>query len=95
MPSMTRTLNQPAASRPGLERNGTTPLQRRMAERLAEIKARGGLLPVCSWCRKARDEAGLWTPVDRHLLEGAGVPITHGLCPECSRTHFPRRPDAA
>lgn len=92
---MTRTLNQPAASRPGLERNGATPLQRRMAERLADIKARGGLLTVCSWCRKARDEAGLWAPVDHGLLDGTGVPITHGLCPECFKAHFPQRPDAA
>lgn len=92
---MTCTLNQPAASRPGLERNGATPLQRRMAERFAEIRTRGGLLPMCSWCRKVRDEASLWAPVDRHLLEDAGVPITHGLCPECFKAHFPRRPDAA
>jgi hypothetical protein len=66
-----------------------------MAERLAEIKTRGGLLPVCSWCLKVRDEAGFWADVDRNLLEGTGVPITHGLCPECSSTHFPQRPDAA
>ena len=81
--------NPPAAVRPGQPRS---PRARR---RLAELRSRGGLLPVCSWCKSVRGEAGFWAPAEPGLLEEAGVPLTHGVCPECARNHFPRRGAAA
>jgi CheY-like chemotaxis protein len=68
---------------------GVAERQRRTAERLRELEARlahawtpPALLPICSWCKKIRDEQDAW-----HTLEGyfgrAGVRFSHGACPEC------------
>lgn len=57
--------------------------------RLAEIKTLRGLLPVCAWCRRVRNDQGLWRQVDQYLSEHTEARVTHALCPECEREHFP------
>ncbi|MDX8377588.1 MAG: response regulator [Mariprofundales bacterium] len=56
---------------------------------LAEIKALNGLLPMCSWCRKMRDDSGYWLQVEQYLNDHTGIMVTHGICPECKQIHFP------
>ncbi len=51
---------------------------------LAEVKTLSGLLPVCGWCKKIRDDSGYWDSVEGYLKKSSGVDITHGICPECS-----------
>lgn len=51
---------------------------------LAEVKTLSGLLPVCGWCKKIRDDSGYWDSVEGYLKKNSGVDITHGICPECS-----------
>lgn len=58
-------------------------------------RAPGGLVAVCGWCGKVRDPAGTWVPGDPDLLERAARVLTHGVCPDCARQHFPRRRSAA
>ncbi len=50
---------------------------------LAEVKTLSGLLPVCGWCKKIRDDSGYWNSVEGYLKKSSGVDITHGICPEC------------
>lgn len=89
---MSCTLSQPMAARTGPEPDTDAEraaARRRIAARLAGLRTPEGLVPVCSWCRRVRNEAGSWTPVERDLLEGIEMPVTHGVCPECAKTHFP------
>ena len=65
-------------------------LQRRLCERvrelesaLARIKRLQGILPVCAWCKKVRNDQNYWRQVDEYLREEAGVGVTHGMCPDC------------
>jgi hypothetical protein len=89
-------MNQPAAVRggaqPGAEAKRAA--ARRIASRLADLRSQDGLVPVCSWCRKVRNGAGAWIPVEPGLLEGAGI-LTHGVCPDCARALLTGRHEAA
>ncbi len=69
--------------------------RRRIADRLAALRTRQGLIPVCGWCRKVRDPAGAWGAVEPGVLEGAGTALTHGVCPDCARKLLGRRHEAA
>ena len=51
---------------------------------LTNVKTLTGLLPVCAWCKKIRNDDGYWQQVDVYLREHADVQITHGMCTECS-----------
>lgn len=54
---------------------------------LDEVKALGGLLPVCAWCKNIRDDKGYWQDVHTYLNLHAEV--THGICPTCQKKEFP------
>lgn len=87
------TLSQPTAARMGLDRDRAA--RRRTAARLAALRTREGLIPVCGWCRKVRTESGHWASVESCLLEQAGANLTHGVCPDCAQAVLGRRHDAA
>lgn len=57
---------------------------------LNEIRTLQGMLPICGWCKKIRDDEGLWTQVEHYLAEHTEASFTHGLCPECAKEHFPK-----
>ena len=50
---------------------------------LDEIKTLSGLLPICAWCKKIRDDSGYWHQVEMYLKRHTTVDFTHGICPEC------------
>jgi DNA-binding NtrC family response regulator len=52
----------------------------------AEIKTLSGLLPVCAWCKKVRDDSGYWSAIEVYIREHSQAEITHGICPECQET---------
>jgi phosphoserine phosphatase RsbU/P len=65
-------------------------LQRTLAARvteleaaLGEVRALQGLLPICSYCKKVRNEANYWEQVDSYLTSHSGLELTHGICPAC------------
>jgi hypothetical protein len=64
-----------------------------LEQTLAEVKTLQGLLPICAWCKKIRDDEGLWTQIENYVSSRADVHFTHGLCPECARREF--GPDGA
>jgi len=55
----------------------------RMAEALEKIKTLHGLLPICAWCKRIRDDQGYWSQVEAYLHEHTGAGFTHGICPDC------------
>ncbi len=52
---------------------------------LTEVKTLQGLLPICAWCKKVRDDEGLWTQIEQYVTENTDARFTHGLCPECAK----------
>jgi hypothetical protein len=90
-------MNQPAAARAGAQpgADAKRAAARRIASRLADLRSRNGLVPVCSWCGKVRNGAGAWVPVESALLDGAGLALTHGVCPDCARDLLTGRHEAA
>lgn len=57
---------------------------------LAEVKTLGGMLPICSHCKKIRDDKGYWNQIEAYLNEHTDAEFTHGICPDCAREVFPR-----
>ena len=54
-----------------------------LKDALAKIKTLTGLLPVCAWCRKIRDDDGYWKKVEDYIKEHTDASFTHGICPKC------------
>ncbi len=48
-----------------------------------ELKILRGLLPMCSHCKKIRDDKGFWEDVDQYLEAHSHLTFTHGICPNC------------
>ena len=54
----------------------------------AEVKTLSGLLPICAWCKKIRDDSGYWNQIEAYIQSHSEAEFTHGICPECaSRIH--------
>jgi PAS domain S-box-containing protein len=58
-------------------------LLRDLQQALAEIKTLSGLLPICAWCKKIRDDQGYWQQIEHYLAQHTDAVFSHGLCPEC------------
>jgi len=56
---------------------------------LREIRTLRGLIPMCAWCRKIRDDKGYWKKVETYIEEQTGAAFTHGICPKCMQTINP------
>jgi CHASE3 domain sensor protein len=58
-------------------------LIRDLQKALAEVNTLEGLLPMCAWCRKVRNDEGYWRQLEAHVQEHLDVNFTHGICPDC------------
>jgi PAS domain S-box-containing protein len=61
---------------------------------LDEIKTLQGILPLCSFCKKIRNDKGYWEQVDVYLQKYSTADISHGICPECLEKHYPEEYEA-
>ncbi len=64
-----------------------------LREALEKIKTLRGLLPMCAWCKKIRDDQGYWKKVEDYLKEHSDATFTHGICPECLKKVSPETYD--
>lgn len=55
----------------------------RLQHTLDEVRTLEGLLPICAWCKKIRDDEGYWQRIDKYVTEHTAATFTHGICPEC------------
>jgi hypothetical protein len=60
---------------------------------LQRIRTLATLIPICSHCRKVRDEENHWSTLERLVQAKTGSRFTHGICPECVREHYPDAAD--
>jgi Protein of unknown function (DUF3365) len=60
---------------------------------LAEIKTLQGIVPICSFCKKIRDDKGYWNQVEAYVSQHTEAKFSHGVCPECMEKHYLNNPD--
>ena len=65
-------------------------LQAELAARVRELEATlererklAGLLPICSYCKKIRDDQAYWHQVEDFVARHSGAAFSHSICPEC------------
>lgn len=66
-----------------------------LKDALDSVETLNGLMPICSSCRKVRDDKGYWKMIESFISERADVQFTQGMCPECERkaeTDAPQHP---
>ena len=54
-----------------------------LEEALANVKMLQGLLPICLYCKKIRDDRNYWQQLDKYVAEHTEAKFSHGICPEC------------
>lgn len=55
-----------------------------LEEAIASVKTLQGLLPICCYCKKIRDDGNYWHRVESYISGHANVRFSHGICPDCS-----------
>ena len=53
------------------------------------VKVLEGLLPICSFCKNIRNEAGEWERMEGYISRRSEAQFSHGVCPSCTATHYP------
>ena len=56
---------------------------------LAEIKTLRGILPICSSCKKIRDDDGYWEILEQYVQKHSEAEFSHSICPECVQKLYP------
>jgi PAS domain S-box-containing protein len=56
---------------------------------LLDVKTLSGMLPICSSCKKIRDDQGYWNAIESYISNHSEAEFSHGLCPECARKLYP------
>ena len=60
-----------------------------LQEALAQVRTLSGLIPICSGCKRIRDDQNFWHQVERYVAQRTGAKFIHGLCPDCTKKYFP------
>lgn len=60
-----------------------------LREALADNRQLRGLIPMCSHCRKVRDDTGFWDRVEHYIMQHTDATVSHGICPACFEKHYP------
>jgi AmiR/NasT family two-component response regulator len=60
-----------------------------LGQALAEVKTLRDILPICTFCKKIRDDQGYWEQVESYILKHTDSKFSHGICPECLKKHYP------
>ncbi len=56
---------------------------------MAEIRTLSSFLPICSHCKKIRDDNGYWSQVEEYISSQTGTEFSHSICPGCATIHYP------
>ncbi|MBN2124486.1 MAG: GAF domain-containing protein [Deltaproteobacteria bacterium] len=56
---------------------------------LSRIKTLNGLLPICSACKRIRDDKGYWNQIEAYIQEHSEAEFSHSLCPDCAARLYP------
>ena len=59
-----------------------------LEEALSQIKTLRGLVPICSYCKKIRDDKDYWQQLETYISQRTDAEFSHGVCPECFEKHI-------
>lgn len=64
-------------------------LIRQLQQALEEIKTLQGFIPICSSCKKIRDDEGYWQRIEKYIQDRSDAKFTHSICPDCLKNLYP------
>ncbi len=53
------------------------------------MKVLQGLLPTCMHCKRIREENDEWSPMESYIDQPSEAEFSHGICPDCTASHYP------
>ena len=59
-----------------------------LQEALAKVKLLSGLLPICAWCKKIRNDEGYWEQIEKYISKHSEADFSHSICPECTEKQY-------
>ena len=59
-----------------------------LQDALDRVKTLNGLLPICTHCKKIRDDKGYWNQLEEYIQKHSEAQFSHGLCPDCFKKYF-------
>lgn len=60
-----------------------------LQEALSKVKTLRGMLPICSLCKKIRDDQGYWQRIESYITHHSNADFSHGICPNCAVEKYP------
>ncbi len=60
-------------------------LLRELQAALDKVRVLSGFVPICSTCKKIRDDKGYWNQLEAYISEHTDAEFTHGICPDCAK----------
>jgi hypothetical protein len=64
-------------------------LEKTIIDANKEIKTLRGFLPICSYCKKIRDDKGFWNQIETYVKDHSDAYFSNSICPECAKKHYP------
>ena len=65
-------------------------LGRRVEDAISQLRMLKGMLPICASCKRIRDDQGYWSQMESYIREHSEAEFSHGVCPDCIVTLYPR-----
>jgi hypothetical protein len=62
---------------------------KKLQEAMSKVKVLSGFLPICSSCKKIRDDRGYWNQIESYIQEHSEADFSHGICPDCAVKLYP------
>jgi len=59
---------------------------------MKEVKILRGIIPICSSCKKIRNDEGIWNQIDVYIRDHSEAELSHSICPECMKKLYPQFP---
>ncbi len=56
---------------------------------LADVKTLSGMLPICAWCKKIRDDEGYWQKIEAYFKNRSDLDFTYSICTDCAKKEYP------
>lgn len=63
-------------------------LIKELQQALANVKTLSGLVPICAWCKKIRDDSGFWKQLETFIESRSEATFSHGICPDCVKKYM-------
>jgi len=60
-----------------------------LQQALSEVKTLRGFIPICSSCKKIRDDSGYWNQIEIYISQRSEAEFSHSMCPDCIKEYYP------